>query len=413
MLYITISEKGRINIMSIKRLILLIILILISTYAMNEECTTAVISGQATPDNKPILWKNRDSDHIINKIIYVAETPYSYIGIINTEDNAGRMVWAGLNSEGFAIMNSVAYNLPKEGEMHDLEGIIMADALRTCRTVNDFEEYIKKNIGPSFGSQANFGVIDAYGASAIFEVSNKEYKRLNTADTKEKYIINTNFARSGEKDKGRGYMRFQRASELFAKISERNISPSYIIQYISRDIGNALLGEVDLDSAAKLSSISPKWAYTNHSINRYYTSSAVIIHGKNANNKNDIATIWVMLGEPIFSIAVPLWVEAGEVPDALSKGDIALIADYSYKLKQIARPFTDDERKEYLDLTKLINNKNTGFLPFIIQTEKEILNQTETFLKTKHTRQELISFQNEMAEKALKTLKKIYESYEK
>src|SRR4030043_2422456 len=74
----------------------------------NEECTTAVISEKATAVGKSLLWKNRDSDYPSNKEIYVKETPFSYIAIINSEDPNGRMVWAGMNSEGFAIMNSVA-----------------------------------------------------------------------------------------------------------------------------------------------------------------------------------------------------------------------------------------------------------------------------------------------------------------
>ena len=58
------------------------------------------------------------------------ETPFSYLGLADVEDRSGRSVFAGLNSEGFGIINSVAYNLPrKEGEQEDLEGMLMADAL--------------------------------------------------------------------------------------------------------------------------------------------------------------------------------------------------------------------------------------------------------------------------------------------
>ncbi len=50
-------------------------------------------------------------------------------------------------------MNTVAYNLPKEtAEIKDLEGLIMADALRLCRTVDDFEAYVEANLGPALGA---------------------------------------------------------------------------------------------------------------------------------------------------------------------------------------------------------------------------------------------------------------------
>ncbi len=390
-----------------KFIFILIMFFSINVYAATEECTTAIIGGEATQDKKPILWKNRDSDHLINKVIYVEEKPYNYIGLINTEDKSGRMVWAGLNSEGFAIMNSVAYNLPKEGEMHDLEGLIMSEALRKCKTVDDFEEYIKSNIGPTLGSQANFGVIDAYGSAAIFEVSNKEYKRLNVSDFSEKYIINTNFARSGEKDKGRGYLRYDRAEQLFMQIEDKKLTHNYIIQEVTRDIGNVLLGNI-FDNGKLLKDI--KWVYTNHSINRNYTSSAVIVHGKRASDKNDVATMWVMLGEPICTIAIPLWIEAGEVPEVVSKGEIAPIAAESNRLKQILRPFKDDERKDYIDVTKLINKDNTGWLNILIKYEKEIIEMTELFLRIPHNAEEYKHFQDQMSNKALEALRLIGDS---
>ena len=40
------------------------------------------------------------------------ETPFGYLGLADVEDRSGRSVFAGLNSEGFGIINSVAYNLP-------------------------------------------------------------------------------------------------------------------------------------------------------------------------------------------------------------------------------------------------------------------------------------------------------------
>ena len=52
----------------------------------------------------------------------------------------------------------------------------------------------------------------------MFEVSNHAYKKYLAADFPEKYIINTNFARSGEAETGAGYLRFERASQLFRQI---------------------------------------------------------------------------------------------------------------------------------------------------------------------------------------------------
>ena len=147
-----------------------------------DECTTAIVSPRAGEEGRPLLWKNRDTSVLSNRIVHVKETPFSYLGLADVEDRSGRSVFAGLNSEGFGIINSVAYNLPrKEGEQEDLEGILMADALRTCRTAADFEAYLKANLGRNLGARTNFGVIDASGAAVIFEVHNHGYERLDAA----------------------------------------------------------------------------------------------------------------------------------------------------------------------------------------------------------------------------------------
>jgi len=88
-----------------------------------QEFTTAIFSASSTPDGRPILWKNRDTDTLSNKVVFVNDKPYSYLGVVNADDPDGRMVWGGLNSAGLAIANSVAYNLPQRGgEQADLEG---------------------------------------------------------------------------------------------------------------------------------------------------------------------------------------------------------------------------------------------------------------------------------------------------
>ena len=88
-----------------------------------EQCTAAVISPAASAAGGAVLWKNRDTAVLSNKVVFVRETPYSYAALINAEGASGRQAWAGLNSAGFAVMNTVAYNLPqKSGELQDLEG---------------------------------------------------------------------------------------------------------------------------------------------------------------------------------------------------------------------------------------------------------------------------------------------------
>jgi hypothetical protein len=371
----------------------------------SHACTTAVISPAASSQGRPMLWKNRDTDFLNNKVIFVSEIPYSYLALVNAEDRSGRWVYAGLNSAGFAIFNSVAYNLPEnEGEMKDMEGTIMADALRKCASVADFENYIQENLGPSLGSWANFGVLDAAGEAALFEVSNHSYKKYLATDFPEKYIINTNFARSGKTGTGAGYLRFERAGQLFNQILPGQISHCQILSQFSRDTGHALVQQPVFQQFKDISGKKPFWIATHDTIDRESTSAAVVICGRIPGQKNSLATIWVMLGEPLFTIAVPMWVEAGSAPAPLAQGEKSALYLESQRLKKIARPYPEIDRRAYLDITRLDNREGTGFLPRLLKTEKEIFTLTEDFLKLPRTPAELAAFQNRMAEKAVAVL---------
>ncbi len=371
-------------------------------------CTTAVISGSASRNGAPILWKNRDTGYLSNKIIYIKESPNSFVAIVNSTETSGRFVYAGLNGEGFAITNTVAYNLPKvEKEVHDLEGQIMSDALRTCSTVDDFEKYIKKNLGKSLGSWSTFSVIDGEGGSTLFEVHNNGYKRYDTSVSEKKYFVVTNFARSGEKDEGAGYLRFEQATKLFSEIPMQKIDHQSIFQKISRDIGNPLVKHPSLIDLKAQPSTSPLWIHSKNCINRPSTAAAVIITGKKKGDLNSIATLWVVLGEPITSIAVPVWVEAKSSPVQLHMGKTAPICEESLRIKKIIHPFSEGFKKNYLNISKLVNKDGSGFLRDILETENKIFSETAEFLKVKHSPDEFAEFQTKMAEMALNTLRKI------
>ena len=390
--------------------VLIITLVLSSALSFpGHACTTAIINPDASSLGRPMLWKNRDTDFLNNKVIFVSESPFSYLALVNAEDRSGRWVYAGLNSAGFAIFNSVAYNLPeKSGEMKDMEGTIMADVLRKCSSVADFEKYIQENLGPSLGSLANFGVLDAAGETALFEVSNRSYKKYLAADFAEKYLINTNFASSGEAQTGAGYLRFERASQLFREILPGQISHRQILSQFSRDTGHALVQQPEYSQFKAISGKKPFWIATRDTIDRESTSAAVVVCGRIPGQKNSLATLWIMLGEPLFTIAVPMWVEAGASAAPLAQGENAALYLESKRLKKMARPYPESDRREYLDITRLDNREGTGFLPRLLQTENEIFAMTDEFLKLSHTPTELAAFQEKMAAKALAALRAVH-----
>ncbi len=370
-----------------------------------QGCTTAVVGAGAGSGGRPLLWKNRDTDFLNNKVLFVSETPYSYLALVNAQDRSGRWAYAGLNAAGFAIFNSVAYNLPEAGgEMKDLEGTIMADALRRCASVDDFESYLREGLGPSLGSLANFGVIDARGGAAIFEVSNRAFRKFAVADAAEGYLVNTNYARSGEPGTGAGYLRFERASELLRALPPAGISVEALLGRVSRDTGHVLLGQPSFPEFRGQTAKKPLWLCTRDTIDRESTSAAVAVAGRRPDGGGAPATLWVQLGEPLCSVAVPLWVEAGTVPAALREGDTAPLLREALRLKKLARPYAESDRREYLLASRLDNRERTGFLPGLLAAEREIFARTEAFLRTAPSAAAMAAFQEEMALKALAAL---------
>jgi hypothetical protein len=372
-----------------------------------QECTTLVAAGAATTSGAPLLWKNRDTDTLSNKVVFVNEQPHSYLALVNAEDTAGRIAWAGLNAAGFAIANSVAYNLPQvAGEQQDLEGHLMADALRTCRTVADFERLLQRNQNRNLGARTNFLVIDAEGGAAIFETHNHGVSRLDAATFQGERIANTNFSRSGTEHAGAGYLRFERLSALLDDVGPGRLDAATVLQSFARDVGHSLVPHPSRREWASLPAGTPHWVHTNYTINRASTASAAVVEGVRKGEDPARATMWVLLGEPVTGIAVPLWVGAGTPPEELWQGPDAPLAAEAFRLKDVLRPLKARERREYADLTRLDNAAGTGWLPAVLATEREIFADTAALLKKTPSPAELAAFQEAAAHKALVTLQK-------
>lgn len=373
-----------------------------------EQCTSAVLSPAASATGGAVLWKNRDTDTLSNKVVFVRETPHSYLALVNYDAASGRQAWTGLNSAGFAIMNTVAYNLPeKSGEMKDLEGLIMADALRTCATVADFETFLQANLGRDLGALTNFGVIDAAGKAFIYEVHNHGFQKIDAAAAPEKYLVNTNFARTGESGEGAGYLRYDRATQLFKALPAGPVDPFTILTRFSRDTGHALLRHPAQSEWKQMPATPESWIHTRHTINRPDTSTAVVIVGRNPADPASIATMWVIPGEPLTAVAVPLWVEAGRSPELLWKGEKSALWEESKRIRKLIRPLPEKEKEEYLLVSKLDNAAGTGYLPKLLETEADIVRETSAFLKTPHTPVELAEFQDRMAARALTAMQAV------
>ena len=307
---------------------LIIHFILFSLYFSAEACTTAVISGKATPDGRPLLWKHRDTWAINNKVVQLFDGKYACVGIVNSVDTANKSIWIGYNSTGFAIMNSASYNLNNDTiKLNGFEGRLMKQALQNCATIDDFEQILIDFKKPT-RLEGNFGVIDANGGAAYFELGNFEYVKYDANDTvtaPNGYLIRTNYSMSGEYGDGGGYIRYVTINDVFENALQNNdLTYSTIIQQGSRNLKHSLTG-IDLNSYSGLPENTPTLVFFKDFIPRSGTSASCVIQGVQPGESPSLTTMWSVVGFSLTSVAIPIWLN--------SKVELPKIVKYSNDIK--------------------------------------------------------------------------------
>ncbi len=370
-----------------------------------EACTAAVISGKATPDGRPMIWKHRDSDYPQNAILYFNDGKYPSIGLINSSDKAGEAIWAGYNSAGFAIINTASYNLLAEGDtvkLKDREGIVMRQALQQCATVEEFEEFLKKAPKP-LGVEANFGVIDARGGAAWFETGQFTFTKLDVTDPSvapQGYLVHTNFSFTGDPTRGAGHIRFNTAQNLFFQASQQgNLTVRWILQEASRSLWHSLTG-AELEQS-DLPAGTQHFVHFTDFIPRNSSTSSVVIQGVAPGEEVALTTMWTILGFPLTSVAMPLWLEGGRQQPSLvtvNGNSVAPLCEKSLQLKERLFPVKQSYGGSYMDVASLLNRNGSGILQQLKPLEDEIFELSEkkldTWRKTKDFRKEIPGFYN-------------------
>lgn len=379
-----------------------------------EECTVAVVSGKATQDGRPLLWKNRDTSFLDNEVAYFADGRYSYIGIINAGDRT--QVWMGVNAAGFAIMNAESQDL--EGDTLDAEGFFMKQALMECATAADFEQLLRRTNDIGRETKANFGVIDATGAAVIFETGNHTFTKFDANDAKTAplgFIVRANFAMTAmDTTKSYGQVRYRRANQLLEPLArQKHVSYQSILRFIARDLANEKTDPYPLPFAGQEDDHPPGFLRTYHSINRFRTASCAVFHGILPTEQPLLTTMWVILGEPVCGVAVPLWVAAGATPAAMDGDSIASLNQSIQQLE--ARAYPDTSRKQYISTSMLLNHRKQGLLPDLFKLEDQIFRTTDK--KMRQWRQqfpsamEALKFETALVEKTTRGLEKVRKKY--
>lgn len=392
----------------------IMLLALITAALPALPCTVAVVSGKATPDGRPLLWKNRDTSNPDNKIVYIKGEKYGFLAVVEARDTGAPSVWQGLNARGFAIMNSLSRDLALSDQAYTENGMFMRQALSVCANVADFEALLEKTNGRRRVA-ANYGVIDAEGQACLFETSGDRYVKFDAADPRvapQGFIVRTNYAYTApeENETGGGFIRFERVQNLFERAAaERRLDLRFILQEAARDLVNEKLHSDPMSALRGLdASASPLYVRTNDTLNRRSTVSVSVFHGVPSPDRAHLATMWSILGQPICSVAVPLWVEAAQVPKVLGGPDEAPMCELAKTLMSHLYPDGRANMRQYLNVTRFMTYGGEGFMPRLLRIENEILERARERLaaweKTRPDPEEIREFSKKTADWAYSSL---------
>lgn len=397
-------------------LFFLVFCVLVFNIGYLYPCTAAVVSGKATPDGRPLLWKNRDTSDPNNKVVFLNGEKYRFIAVVNSRDSNAISVWQGINTQGFAIMNTASGDLASEQQSGGQNGIFIKRALGVCTDVTDFENLLKETNGQRQVA-ANYGIIDAKGNAFFFETGNDSYVKYDANDpvtAPQGFIVRTNYAFSAPvKNRGGGYIRYERAQKLFERAASRKeLTYGFILQEAARDLVNDKLHSDPLAMADYSTAAHPLYANTNDTINRNSTMSVSVFHGAPSPDKAYLATMWVLLGQPVSSVAIPLWAHAEGIPEELTGEGNAPLNDLA---KKIVAFLYDDARghmPQYMNSTKLLKYNGEGILDILFGIENAVMAETEDkqeeWAQKKPSAEDVLDYEKKIAAGVFESLKKSF-----
>ena len=379
-------------------------------------CTLAVISGRASANGRPLMWKNRDTSDPNNKLMAFKGPKHDFVAVVISEDAAAAEVWGGQNAAGFAIMNSQADDLGDAAKKLDGagNGAFLKLALGACATVREFEDLLVREKG-KWDLAANFGVIDAEGGACFFETRRDSFVKFDTKDPRVApfgTIVRTNFAfTSPDSMLGGGFDRFERISHLVeAARPQGRIDARFILREASRDLINEKLHSDPLARPLPDDPAAPLYVHTNDTINRNTSVSALVFEGAPSRDRADLATMWVLLGQPVTGVAVPVWPASGKVPAVTTGPKTAPLNDLARAVVAFLYPDERGRMYQYLDVTRLRTYGGEGILPKLFRVEDRAMQRAAAkwaeWAADKPSAAEMADFQESVATEAYEALRK-------
>lgn len=366
---------------------LLSIVLLFGASGRAMACTSFIVSGKATKDGRPLIFKNRDTGDANNVVVDVQGELHRYMGIAASWDKKPVDIWGGHNEAGFAIINTAAYNMNGcKGKDTDNDGRLMRRALEICRTLADFEHLLDTLPKPR-GLNSNFGVLDSEGGCAYYETGDSSYAKFDAndpVDAPDGYLVRTNHGLTGCRDIDRGVERFMAIADFMAEAHRKgNIDSEYLIANVPRHLTHGLTKQ-DLYGQLPKDENDTRFVHFSEFIPRYITSSAILIQGVAPGESPAHTISWTSIGWPCASVAIPLMLQADvPLPSVVQRGEDGKAWLCSHSIAQKMKVFSlkRGNVRDYIDLSKLVNAAGTGIVQRVVPLEREVFSHARSVLK--------------------------------
>lgn len=264
-----------------------------------------------------MMFKHRDTGELNNRIAHFKGPKYRFIGLVNSPKLDGE-VWAGMNEAGLCIMNTASYNL-REDSLDcpmDREGEMMYHVLGNCANLSEFESWLDTYPQP-WGVEANFGLIDAQGGAAYYEMNNHRWIKYDVNQEPSGYRVVTNFSFAGRYEEYAGYERYLTASAIMKEAFSATDPMTAVeaIDMFSRQYRHELMGLYYTSNNA------PQYVVDQDFIPRRLTSAVVVFDGVAQQQDPRHTLMWTVLGYPACAVAIPLVLHPDYLPPYMQARD--------------------------------------------------------------------------------------------
>ncbi len=291
-------------------------------------CTIGVADGSVSVDGRGLLWKSRMLSSVpLNEVVHVTASPYDYIGI----RSQGGSVMLGLNAAGLSTGNSLV------GSGAGGNGTFMRNALEDFDSVDLLRDYIVQEF--SLGNLDNvtgcFPFLDASGDATMFEIDKDaalyEYSTQDpdrAAQNMLGWVVRANefHARTDGTDE----------VTIGGRYNSGRVNVQGLISPADAQGSDAVDHDLSAKTITQGNQGSTGYEFMRYgpdrplsTIARSTNCSSMTVQGVAPDEDPALATMWAMLGQANYAIAVPTWVRVADVPDCLADGEMMAARSYS------------------------------------------------------------------------------------